>query len=432
MSARSGRGEGDDHPRYAGMTPDAAGIKVSVVIPVYNTRPYLAECLDSVLGQDLPPAEFEVIAVDDGSTDGSGELLDHYAERHQNLRVIHQENSGWPGRPRNVGAAASRGTYVFFADSDDCLAPDALRRMYDFAVQHGSDVVVPRVVPLDGSRPPNQAVWGRTRVDAELTRVIQTLGPWKLFRRAFLSAQHLRFPEGKVRLEDGIFVTQAYLTARRVSVLADDDYYRKRDRADDGNISRSPVDPDDYLSSVARMIEIIRRDCRDEALADALVATLYRRKALKWFTPERFCDYRTAWRTAWVQAVRRLQEAHVPPRLDEHLPLGHRIRSVLVRHGEVAALGSVATSSRTGRPLETVLVGNWIELRVPGLTARPALVVAPGLRLAPPDSRSQAPARDRLRPKVVGFADRWLRPALRRTARGRAAWAWLRRRSSSP
>ena len=72
------------------MTPeDGARIKVSVVIPVYNTRQYLAECLDSVLGQDLPAGEFEVVAVDDGSTDGSGELLDSYSHLHSNLRVIH-------------------------------------------------------------------------------------------------------------------------------------------------------------------------------------------------------------------------------------------------------------------------------------------------------------------------------------------------------
>ncbi len=93
----------DDTDRRAGTTPPRAQDReracVSVVIPVYNTRPYLAECLDSVLTQDLSPDELEVVAVDDGSTDGSGELLDAYAERHRNLRVIHQDNSGWPGRP---------------------------------------------------------------------------------------------------------------------------------------------------------------------------------------------------------------------------------------------------------------------------------------------------------------------------------------------
>jgi len=409
------------------MTTRPAEVAVSVVIPVYNTRPYLAECLDSVLTQDLAPRELEVIAVDDGSTDGSAELLDRYAERHANLRVIHQANSGWPGRPRNVGRAASRGEYVFFVDSDDCLAPDALRSIHDFAIQHDSDIVVPKIVPLDGLRRPNQVVWGRTRVDAELTRVIQTLGPWKLFRRAFLDEQDIWFPEEKLRLEDGIFLTQAYLAAHRISILADGGYYRKRSQPDQGNISSAPVNPEGYLSSVARMIEIIRRNCSDEQVADALVATLYRRKALKWFGPDRFPDYGNARRTAWVEAVRSLQDGHVPPRLDDQLSLAHRTRSVLVRNGEVAALASIATAQRADRPLEAVLVGGWVQLRVPGLMARPALEVAPGFRLVAPDAGPATPARGPRRPRIVAAAARWLRPLAHRSVRGRAAWARVRR-----
>jgi glycosyltransferase involved in cell wall biosynthesis len=398
----------------------AARVKVSVVIPVYNTRPYLAECLDSVLAQDMPPEDFEIVAVDDGSTDGSAELLDRYAEQHGNLRVIHQENSGWPGKPRNVGRDASAGTYVFFADSDDCLGPEALRRMYDFAVAHGSDVVVPKVVPLDdpGRR---DYVWRKTRVDADLGRVIHTLGPWKLFRKEFLDGRGIRFPEGKVRLEDGIFVTEAYLTARRVSMLADYDYYRKRDQPDRGNISSSSADPDGYTSSIATMLDTVRRHCADDSLADSLVATLYRRKALKWFSPDRFGNYGPERREAWVQAVQKLQDAHVPPRLDELLPLVHRTRSVLVRHGEVAALASMAVAQQAGRPVEAMVDGGWFELLVGGLAARPALVVAPGLRLVPAEEHSTAAARSGVR--LADVAQRYLKPMARRTAWGRRAWA---------
>ncbi|MDP9397740.1 MAG: glycosyltransferase [Actinomycetota bacterium] len=198
---------------------------VSVVIPVYNTGPYyLAPCLDSVLAQDLPPDELEVVAVDDGSTDGSGELLDTYAARHPKLRVLHQENSGWPGRPRNVGVAESRGTFVYFVDADDYLAPQALRRMWEFAIEHASDVLVPRVLGVEG-RGFSHEPWRTTQVDADLTRAFLTLAPMKMFRRSFLDRQGLRFPEGKVRLEDGIFLAEAYLTAARVSILGGYDFY---------------------------------------------------------------------------------------------------------------------------------------------------------------------------------------------------------------
>ena len=401
------------------MTP-----KVSVVVPVYNTRPYLAECLDSLMAQDLPPADFEVVAVDDGSTDGSGEILDGYAERHPNVTVVHQENSGWPGMPRNVGLAASRGDYVFFADSDDRLAPQALRRMHEFATEHSCDVVVPKVVPMAGTGAPDY-VWRRTQVDADLTRAIITLGPWKLFRRAFLDERGLRFPEGKVRLEDGILVTEAYLTARRVSLLADYDYYLKRAQPDRGNISSTPVDPDGYISSVARIITIVRKHCADAAVADALVVTVYRRKALKWFGPDRFPGYRQERKEAWVRAVAALAEEQVPARLDDLLPLLHRTRSVLVRHREIAALAGLGAAQQGGRPLPTALVDTWMEMHVPGLTAGAALVVAPGLRLV---RAEEPPQPGGPRAAVATLARQYVWPLARRSAWGRRGWSWARHR----
>jgi poly(ribitol-phosphate) beta-N-acetylglucosaminyltransferase len=414
---------------------DGGGLKVSVVIPVFNTLPYLGECLDSVLEQDLPADEFEIVAVDDGSTDGSGDLLDDYARRHPNVRVLHQENSGWPGAPRNAGRDASRGRYVFFADSDDRLAPGALRSMYEFAAANGSDVVVPKLVPMAGPRGPDYVFRG-TQVDADLTRVISTLGPWKLFRRAFLDEHDLRFPEGKVRLEDGIFTTEAYLTAGRVSLLADGEYYLKRAQPGQGNISFSPVDPDGYSSSIARMIEIIRARCTDPSVADTMVLTLYRRKALKWFGPDRFPGYRPARREAWVAAVRALAEKHVPPRLDEMLPLVHRTRSLLVRHGEVDALVAIGAAELAGHPLEVVIVEGWLELHVPGLAARPALVAAPGLRLVPAAdvaaagdmSAGPAPAVAVPPALLLSFARRHLVPLAERSVWGRRGLAWARRR----
>ena len=125
-------------------------VDVSVVIPVFNAMPYLHELLESLAGQDLPDDAYEVIAVNDGSTDDSGAELDAFAERHPNVRVVHQENTGWPGGPRNRGLDLARGRYVFFADADDLLGPEALRRLVAFADEHGSDVIVPRMVGLNG------------------------------------------------------------------------------------------------------------------------------------------------------------------------------------------------------------------------------------------------------------------------------------------
>ncbi len=89
-------------------------IRVSVIIPVYNTETYLRELLESLVAQDLPSRKFEVIAVNDGSTDASGEILNEYANRFPQFHVVHQENSGWAGKPRNVALDLAQGKVCLF------------------------------------------------------------------------------------------------------------------------------------------------------------------------------------------------------------------------------------------------------------------------------------------------------------------------------
>ena len=78
-------------------------LKVSVIVPVYNPGSHIDDCISSLLGQSLPPEEYEIIFVDDGSTDETPARLDALAEEHPHVHVRHIENSGWPGRPRNLG-----------------------------------------------------------------------------------------------------------------------------------------------------------------------------------------------------------------------------------------------------------------------------------------------------------------------------------------
>lgn len=100
-------------------------MKLSIIVPVYNVEAFLKKCVDSLLAQDLPADEYEIIIVDDGSTDGSGALADALAAECGNIRVIHQQNRGLSGA-RNAGIPASTGDYILFVDSDDFLEPNVL------------------------------------------------------------------------------------------------------------------------------------------------------------------------------------------------------------------------------------------------------------------------------------------------------------------
>lgn len=97
---------------------------LSVVVPVYNCNQYLCECIDSLLDQGLEEGELQIICVDDGSTDGSAELLGELAAQHDELCVLHQANSG-VGAARNAALEMVRGEFVAFVDADDVVAPGA-------------------------------------------------------------------------------------------------------------------------------------------------------------------------------------------------------------------------------------------------------------------------------------------------------------------
>lgn len=98
----------------------------SIIVPVFNVTPYLRECLDSVCMQSF--TDWECICVDDGSSDGSGSILDEYVAKDPRFRVIHQPNGG-EGAARNAGLAVARGEWIVFLDGDDLLSSDALRRI---------------------------------------------------------------------------------------------------------------------------------------------------------------------------------------------------------------------------------------------------------------------------------------------------------------
>ena len=113
--------------------------KVSIIVPVYNAQEYLKRCVDSILSQDY--RDFELLLMDDGSKDASGEICDAYAQQDGRVRVIHKENSG-VSDTRNQALELARGTFLQFLDSDDCYADTTvLQKVTSCILASGADVV---------------------------------------------------------------------------------------------------------------------------------------------------------------------------------------------------------------------------------------------------------------------------------------------------
>ena len=114
-------------------------MKVSIVIPVYNKAEYIRGCLESLLQQDFD--DFEIVAVNDGSTDDSGKICDEKAAEDTRIKVIHTENGGVTAA-RRKGAEQAKGDYIMFVDADDGLLPGAIKNLYDAITKSGADEVI--------------------------------------------------------------------------------------------------------------------------------------------------------------------------------------------------------------------------------------------------------------------------------------------------
>ncbi|KOU64944.1 cell wall biosynthesis glycosyltransferase [Streptomyces sp. MMG1533] len=232
-------------------------VKVSVVVAVYNPGKYVEDCISGLLRQSLPDTEFEAIFVNDGSTDETPERLDRLAAEHPHIHVIHQEASGWSGKPRNTGIAAARGEFVMFVDHDDWLGDEALERMYDYGTANDADVVVGKMAGIGRPVPQELFRVNRPRATVENAPLIDSLTPHKMFRREFLDEHGIRFKEGRRRLEDHVFVAEAYLRAKSVAVLSDYLCYYHITRDDGSNAGFQRFDPAGYFRNLREALDVV-------------------------------------------------------------------------------------------------------------------------------------------------------------------------------
>jgi glycosyltransferase involved in cell wall biosynthesis len=236
-------------------TPD-----VTIIVAAFDAMPYVTRCISSVFDQTLGMDRIEIIAIDDGSTDSTGAELGRLAAECPTMHVVHQENSGSPAKPRNVGLGLATGRFVFFLDADDYLGPEAMERMVGAADANGSDMVLGRLVGVGGRKAPRSIFRvNQPRADLFKSRVYWSLNPMKLFRREHLENLGLRFATDLPWGEDMPFVTESYLNASVISIVADYDCVYLTYRDDGNNFTKRITSAGSRLACPTRMLEMIEK-----------------------------------------------------------------------------------------------------------------------------------------------------------------------------
>ncbi len=211
--------------------------KISIIVPVFNVEKYLAKCIKSILNQIF--TDFELILINDGSVDNSGEICDEFAKYDSRIKVIHTKNKG-QSSARNLGLKIAKGDYVGFVDSDDWIEPEMYKQLYETCFQKSSDISIIgiREVNEDGSKL-------REYIPRKVTlsEILKRAYPCnKIIKRELFINNNLYFIEGKY-YEDVELIPKLFIKSQKVSVISEIAYnYLKRNESTTGRRDEKILD----------------------------------------------------------------------------------------------------------------------------------------------------------------------------------------------
>ena len=213
--------------------------KISVIVPVYNAEHYLSHCIDGILAQSF--TDFELLLIDDGSTDGSSAICDAYAEADSRVRVFHKKNGG-VSSARNLGLDEATGKFVFFADADDLIPLTALSALMA-CMDDTTDMAIGSFSTFGESGEEERTVTVERRMELDRNGSLDLFLPhpddfegedwqrylWnRLYRLSAIRRHHLRFRTDLFYKEDGLFLVQYICRCVRRAVMIPDIVYRYR------------------------------------------------------------------------------------------------------------------------------------------------------------------------------------------------------------
>ena len=224
-------------------TKNSNQIKVSVIIPIYNTEQYLRECLDSVVNQTL--RDIEIICIDDKSTDNSLSILEEYKKKDKRIMIIKQKTNQGQGTARNIGIKKAKGKYIMFVDADDWIELNSCEELYNHIEKYKNDVVFFGMNRYDNVKKTKYSLLNsRIRTDlnqasidfssnkinlSKLKKPFELVGEacWKFIRRDFIIENNIYF-ENRRLCEDEIFAYKCYTFAKSSSFLQKGFYNYRR------------------------------------------------------------------------------------------------------------------------------------------------------------------------------------------------------------
>lgn len=259
---------------------------ISVIVPIYNVEDYLDECVISIINQSYN--NLEIILVDDGSTDGSGQLCDAWADKDERIKVIHKANGGLSDA-RNAGMEIATGDMIGFVDSDDYISEDMYYRMINAIEQSGSTVALCSVTSETDEINHEIQVGadceffsGRDLVNKTVFKEVPDLSysVWKyIFKRDVIS--DACFPVGKY-YEDVLFIINAIWYLDKVAYLKDKLYYYRLRQDSITGVKISSKHVDDMLTYVAGVLEFYKNNGTELENKRAKGAMLKDLLAYKW------------------------------------------------------------------------------------------------------------------------------------------------------
>lgn len=297
-------------------------ISVSVIIPLYNVKPFVSQCLDSLLAQTL--TAFELLVVNDGSTDGSEMIVEEYSKKDPRIHLFHQSNQG-VAVARNTGILHAKGEYITFVDADDFVEKDYLEHLYQSAIQYKTSIVVANFKSeIEGKWVENESVYDTNRlvlkeeIQQNILSIFLTNDSLnsccvKLFDKQLIQDNRIQFPAGMTNGEDALFCLKAFSLTNTVVFTKLSGYCY---RAVSGSASRNFLSKD-YLKIALENYEFDHQSYAQLSLDSRLIQRYKSHRLMNTLYDLIHIYLRPNAAVSWLKRVQKVRAIMKHPRVQE-------------------------------------------------------------------------------------------------------------------